>query len=326
MFGWQRSEVIAKHISCLHSSDDIAHKLPLILEQAKNLERCEIEAYFIKKGGESFPVNLTVTKFVDTDKKINGYIFMANDITERRRMEYQLFQSEKLAAVGQLIAGITHEINNPVFVISGRTEMMLARKSLIKALRSDLKIVSSQTDKIRKLVDRLLAFTRKTFPGNTEININKLIKDTLPLLKYHKLPSYEVKVIKSFSGKTPLIKGDIHQLQEVFVNLFINAYQAMPEGGILTVKTDNLSDEFAQIIISDTGCGISAENLKNLFVPFFSTKREGTGLGLSICYNIIKNHGGSIKVESQAGKGTTFTVKFPFYRKGGNSEAQNIGC
>ncbi len=320
MFGWQKNEVIFKHVSFLHSYDDIAYKLPFILEQVKNFGRYELETYFLKKGGQSFPVNLTVTQFIDTDGNIKGYIFMAKDITERRKLEYQIFQSEKLAAVGQLIAGIAHEINNPVFVISGRTEMILARKSLNQKVRGDLKIVTLQIDKIRKLVDRLLAFTRKTSPDNIEIDINRLIKDTLPFLKYHKLPSHAVKVVKLFTKKLPRIKGDIHQLQEVFVNLFINAYQAMPEGGVLTVKTSSLPDGLAQITINDTGCGIAKESLKNIFMPFYSTKKEGTGLGLSICYNIIKNHGGIIEVNSQIGKGTTFTIKLPFYKKeGGNS-------
>ncbi len=326
MFGWKRSEVIFKHISFLHSYDDVAYKLPFILEQVDKAGRYELEAYLIKKGGQSFPVNLTVTQFIDTNNRINGYIFIVKDIAERRKLEYQLFQSEKLAAVGQLIAGIAHEINNPVFVISGRTDMILAKKSLSKIVRNDLKIVSTQIDKIRDLVDRLLAFTRKTSPNDKEININALIKDTLPFLRYHKLPSYAVKVVKLFAGRMPKIKGDMHQLQEVFVNLFINAYQAMPNGGLLTVKTENLSGEFAQITINDTGCGIPTESLKNLFVPFFSTKKDGTGLGLSICYNIVKNHGGTIEVESQAGKGTTFIIKLPFYKKGGNGDIQNISC
>ena len=319
MFGWKRNEVIFKHISFLHSFDDIACKLPFILEQVKDLGRYELEAYFIKKGGQSFPVNLTVTQFIDNNKKINGYIFMAKDITERRKLEYQIFQSEKLAAVGQLIAGIAHEINNPVFVISGRTNMILSRKSLSPKIRGDLKIINTQIDKIRELVDRFLAFTRKTTPGNTELDINVVIKDTLPFLMYHRLASHEIKVTKLLAKKLSKIKGDAHQLQEVFVNLFINAYQAMPEGGFLTVKTESLANEFVQITISDTGSGIAPENLKNLFMPFFSTKKEGTGLGLSICYNIIKNHGGTIEVDSQPCKGTTFTVKLPLLKKGGKS-------
>jgi two-component system NtrC family sensor kinase len=130
------------------------------------------------------------------------------------------------------------------------------------------------------------------------------------------LPSHKIRITKDFAKKLPLIKGDSHQLQEVFINLFINACQAMPEGGRLIIKTVNSGGEFVRISISDTGHGIDPKNLNNLFMPFFSTKSEGTGLGLSICYNIIKNHHGFIEVESQVGKGTTFIIKFPFIKKG----------
>jgi signal transduction histidine kinase len=244
-----------------------------------------------------------------------GYIFMAKDITEKRKLEYQIFQTEKLAAVGQLVSGITHEINNPLFVISGRTDMMLAAKPLGKKLKKNLKIISAQIDQIRKLVDSFLCFTRKTPPNTEPLDLNKAIKSVLPFLSYHKLPAKEIKVKKFFAKGLPKIKGDSSQLQEVFLNLFINAYQAMPEGGVLTIKTGNISDDWALVEISDTGCGITPEGLKNLFMPFFSTKKEGTGLGLSICYNIVKNHNGSITVESQVGKGTVFTLKFPFIKK-----------
>ena len=315
MFGWQRDEIIFKHISTLHAYDDIAYKLPFVLEQAKNSGKYELESYFVKKDGESFPVNLTVTKFLDADGNMTGYIFMAKDITERRKLEYQIFQSEKLAAVGQLVSGIAHEINNPLFVISGRTDMMLSGKSIPKKVKDGLKIISTQVDQIRKLVDSFLSFTRKTPPNTEELDINKIIKNVLPFLAYHKLPSHEIKITESFTRGLPKIRGDSHQLQEVFVNLLINAYQAMPQGGAITVKTSRSKDGCAQIDISDTGNGIAPEILKNLFMPFFSTKKDGTGLGLSICYNIIKNHNGSISVESQVGKGTTFTIKLPFIEK-----------
>ncbi len=319
MFGWPRKEIIFKHISTLHSYDDVAYKLTFILEQVRNFGRYELESYFINKEGQSFPVNLTVTKFIDASGNMAGYIFMAKDITEKRKLEYQIFQSEKLAAVGQLVAGIAHEINNPVFVISGRTDMLLENKSLHKKVKSDLKIINAQIDQIRKLVDRFLAFTRKTLPNIKELDINKAIKDVLPLLEYHKQPCNEIKVSKVFAKGLPKVKGDSHQLQEVFVNLLINAYQAMAGGGILTIKTINKSNEHVEITIGDTGCGIPPDALRNLFMPFFSTKKEGTGLGLSICYNIIKNHNGTITVESQVGKGTTFTIKLPFAKKGGKN-------
>ncbi|MDO8662609.1 MAG: PAS domain S-box protein [Candidatus Omnitrophota bacterium] len=314
MFGWQKSEIVFKHVGLLHTFDDVTHKLPFILEQVRSLGQYELEIYLVKKNGESFPVKLSVSQFLDADAKPVGYIFIAKDITEEKKLEYQIFQSEKMSAVGKLAAGMAHEINNPLFVISGTLEMLFENKKLGKELRKKLTTIDNQAERIRKLVDRFLAFARKTSPNQENLDINKIIKNVLPLLSYHKMPSHKIRIVKEFAKKLSLVKGDAHQLQEVFINLFINACQAMPEGGKLSIKTSGSSGEFAQINITDTGSGITAENLKNLFLPFFSTKNEGTGLGLSICYNIIKNHHGTIEVESQIGKGTTFIIRIPFIK------------
>jgi two-component system NtrC family sensor kinase len=266
----------------------------------------------LRKNGESFPVSLTVSQFKDTEGSLIGYIFMAKDITERKRLEHQIFQSEKLAAIGQLAAGMAHEINNPLFVISGKLEIMLAENGLNEKMRESLGLINAQADRIRKLVDNLLEFARKKPLEMKMLSINEVINNVLPLLDYHKLATSGIGIKKELDEALPLIKGDLHQLQEVFVNLLVNAYHAMPHGGTVTIKTSNPDRQYAQIMLSDTGHGIKEHNLRNIFMPFFSTKKNGTGLGLSICYNIIKNHNGSIEVESQMGKGTTFIIKLPF--------------
>jgi len=312
MFGWQKNEIVFKHVSILHDQDDTKAKLPFILEQVKRYGQYETEIELIRKDGQSFPVILTVNQFLDAEGNLTGYIFMAKDITERKKLEYQIFQTEKLAAIGQLAAGMAHEINNPLFVISGRIEMLLSETRLARKVKEGLDIVNAQADRIRKLVDQLLKFSRKAPPKLETININETIEGVLPLLSYHKFPSATVNIEKDLAGDLSPIKGDLNQLQEVFVNLMLNAYQSMPEGGRLTIKTNNFQNLYAQIMISDTGHGISQQDLKNLFMPFFSTKKNGTGLGLSICYNIIKNHNGSIEVESQVNKGTTFIIRLPF--------------
>jgi two-component system, NtrC family, sensor kinase len=161
-------------------------------------------------------------------------------------------------------------------------------------------------------VDQLLKFSRKTLPKFETINLNEVIEGVLPLLSYHKLPASAINIVKDLNADIPPINGDLNQLQEVFLNLFINAYQSMQNGGTLTVKTDQVHGKQVEIKITDTGCGIPQDNLKNIFMPFFSTKKEGTGLGLPICYNIIKNHNGTVDVESQLNKGTSFIVKLPF--------------
>ncbi len=312
IFGWQKNEIIFKHVSMLHPPEDAKSKLPFIIAQVNSQEEFETELELIKKNGQRFPVTLTVSQFIDPEGKLAGYIFIAKDITEKRKLEYQVFQAEKMAAIGQLAAGMAHEINNPLFVIAGRLEMILAEKRLAQKFRSTLDIMNSQVDRIRKLVDRMLKFARKTPPKLEMLNINDVIEGVLPLLTYHKLPASNIEIEKYLDRGLPAVKGDLNQLQEVFVNLLINAYQAMPEGGKVTIKTTDSNNGFIQIQISDSGQGIPDDNLKNIFMPFFSTKKDGTGLGLSICYNIIKSHGGDIDIESQVNRGTTFTIKLPF--------------
>lgn len=312
LFGWPKDEIIFKHASIFHTRTEGDFDLSLILAEVNRCGRHETELELIKKDGTAFPVTLTATKFLDHELKPIGYIFIVKDITERRKLEYQIFQAEKLAAIGRLAAGMAHEINNPLFVISGRLDLLLEGANIDENVRKDLGIISQQADRIRKLVDRLLMFSRQKPPVLENIDINDSLEGVLPLLSYHKLPSESVTVEKRFAAGLPPVKGDLNQLQEVFVNLMLNAYQSMPNGGTLSIKTENLEDKFLQITISDTGGGISPRDLKNIFMPFFSTKKDGTGLDLSICYNIIRNHNGSIDLDSEFGKGTKFIIKLPF--------------
>jgi two-component system NtrC family sensor kinase len=192
-------------------------------------------------------------------------------------------------------------------------EMMLEEKDLPGTVKSVLEIIDTQATRIRKLVDRLLKFSRKTPLKFEVINLNDTIEGVLSLLSYHKLPTAQIYINKNLEKNLPAIRGDVNQLQEVLVNLCVNAYQSMSEnGGTLSIKTSNFKNLHAEVKISDTGCGIAEQDLKNIFIPFFSTKKDGTGLGLSICFNIIKNHSGIIDVESQLGKGTVFIIKLPF--------------
>jgi len=312
MFGWHKNEIIFKHVNLLHTPEDATSKLPSLLEQVRQQGKCELEIEMLKKAGQSFPVILNVSQFLDTEGKLNGYIFIAKDITERKKLEYQIFQAEKLTAMGQLVAGMAHEINNPLLVISGRLELLLGQDGLNERQRDELDTINAQTDRIRGLIDRFLRFSRKSQLNLENININEAIDNILPLLSCHKLHTSNVNIEKEFTKDLPPIAGDLNQLQEVIVNLLVNAYQAMPSGGVIRIKTTNLSNRFLEIRISDTGIGIAPENLKNIFMPFFSTKKDGTGLGLSICYNIIRSHSGSIDIETQAGKGTIFIIKLPF--------------
>jgi PAS domain S-box-containing protein len=311
MLGWNKKDIIFKHVSILHNTDEAVFNLPFVLEQIRLFGKYETEVELITKTGEAIPVILTANQFLDSTGKLTGYVFIAKDMTERKKLEYQVFQAEKLAALGQLSAGLAHEINNPLFVISGRLEMLKQEDSLQK-VKDNLTLISDQADRIRKLVDMILKFSRKTTPVSEPVNINKAIELVLPLVTYNKLPSAKIEIVKNFAENMPEVRGDLQQLQEVFLNILINAYQSMPNGGVIQITTSNFENLYVQIQISDTGVGIPAHQLKNIFMPFFSTKDTGIGLGLSICHNIIKNHNGSIELVSQVNRGSTFTIKLPF--------------
>jgi len=311
MFGWDKKDIIFKHAGILHNTDDTGNNLNFILEQARLFGKFEKETILTAKTGEAIPVILTVNKFLDSGGKHSGYIFIAKDITERKKLEYQAFQAEKLAALGLLSAGMAHEINNPLLVISGRSSLLM-EENLSQKIKDDLSLINSQAERIHKLVDRILKFSQKTKPAFGPVDVNEAIEFILPFAQYSNLPNVKVEIDKDFEKDIRPVKADLHQLQEVFLNLIINAYQSMPEGGIIKITTSSLNNLFALIRIKDTGIGIPADHLKDVFMPFFTMRKDGKGLGLSICHNIIKNHNGSIELDSQLGRGSTFTIKLPF--------------
>jgi two-component system, NtrC family, sensor histidine kinase AtoS len=311
MFGYTKSQIIFKHVGILHNFNKAAFELSLIFEQVGQSGKYESEIELLTKSGQPIPVRLSVNRFLDAEGKLTGYVFIAKDITETKKLEYQVFQAEKLAALGQLSAGMAHEINNPLFVVSGRLQILKEEK-LDPAYKETIDLIDSQVNRIRKLVDRILKFSRKSALTPVEIDVNQIIEQVMTLVDYNKPEAASVKIEKSLDKNIPKILGDPDHLQEVFLNMVINAYQAMPKGGVIKITTGNFENLYAQVKISDTGVGIPAENFKNIFMPFFSTKGQGTGLGLSICHNIIKSHNGSIELESQVNQGTTFTIKLPF--------------
>jgi PAS domain S-box-containing protein len=316
MFGWKKEEIILQHVSIFHLEEDVKTKLPTILEKVRNTGQYETEIELVGKDRRSFPVILTVHKFFDTQGKLIGFIFIAKDVTERKKMELQIFQSEKMAALGQLSAGMAHEINNPLFVIAGRLELLMEDNKLDEGLRKELGVINTQADRIRKIVDMLLKFSRYHPAKMDKVDINAVIESVLPFLDYQNWSAAKITLKKDFAQGLLPTKGDFNQLQEVFINLMMNALQALPNGGEISIKTRNLDEDFVEARLSDTGTGINEESLKNIFMPFFSTKKEGTGLGLSICYNIIKNHSGTISIDTKPNVGTTFIIKLPVTKEG----------
>ena len=231
----------------------------------------------------------------------------------RKMNEQRLMRSEKLASIGRLAAGIAHEINNPLTSVLTFSSLLL-RKAEIEDQKEKLEIIVKETTRCRQIVRDLLNFARQGEPKKEECNINQVIESALSLTK-NQLKMSEMRIaVKKELEELPLLQLDPDQMLEVFVNIIINAIDAMPQGGELNFTTRlTQGGKTVEIRASDTGYGIPRENLAKIFDPFFTTKDagKGTGLGLSVTYGIIDRHNGTIDVESEVRKGTTFIIKLP---------------
>lgn len=252
---------------------------------------------------------------------------LENALRTLKETQTQLIQVEKMAAVGQLAAGVAHELNNPLGGILGYAQFALEKikqKSFSQFTPEDteaflqyLKDIEQQTKRCRSIIRSLLKFSRASRKEEFELtDINSILRETFAFTR-HKMEKNKMRLVKRLSDRLPQIKGHPGQLQQVFTNLILNAVQAMPQGGILTVESKTGEDaQSVEISFADNGGGISAEYLDKIFEPFFTTKMvgEGTGLGLSVSYGLIKNHGGEIKVRSEVNQGTVFTVILPILK------------
>ncbi len=249
----------------------------------------------------------------DAEGKIAGVIASARDVTEVKRLEQQLIQSEKLAAMGQMIAGVAHELNNPLTAILGVSELLRERTTDDTA-RRQLDLAHRQARRAANIVQNLLAFSRPTAPRKKPLDLNELLQRTLQLHEYS-LRRNNVAVDFVPKPNLPCVVGDANQLIQVFLNLITNAEQAIREvrdSGTLRIRLDS-ADNAVQVSFQDDGSGIRPEALPRIFDPFFTTKRpgRGTGLGLSICMAIVKEHGGDIEAQTASDGGAVFTLSLP---------------
>jgi len=231
---------------------------------------------------------------------------------ELETAQKQLLQSEKLASLGKMAAGVAHEINNPLTAVLTFSKLLLDDLDKNDPRCEDLQTIVDETLRCRDIVRGLLDFSRETKSMKKSADINLIIENTLFLIE-HQAVFQDIEVVKNLSDNLPQISIDASQIKQVFMNMFLNAAEAMSGRGTLNITTTSDEDKFIVIKIKDTGCGISEKNIIKLFDPFFSTKKvgEGTGLGLSVTYGIIKAHNGSIDVKSKVGKGTDFIVRLP---------------
>jgi len=267
--------------------------------------------------GENRIVNVAIAPLVTRKFSVIGRLIIMDDITERVELEAQLSQADKLSSIGLLAAGVAHEVNTPLAVISSYAQMLSKQLQGDQQKSGLLEKITRQTFRASEIVNNLLNFSRTSGTEFTSVDVNKIIHDTLALLE-HQLKTSKIHVENSLSEQLPPISGNAGRLQQVFLNLFLNAKDAMTNGGTLRIATAN--GEYVSVVVSDTGSGIAQEHIHRIYDPFFTTKtaREGqprgTGLGLSVTYGIIQEHAGKIRVESRPGEGTTFYVDFPLTR------------
>ena len=261
-------------------------------------------------------VNVGTTPLRDSHADVVGSIVIVEDISSRVQLEEQLQISEKMASIGLLAAGVAHEVNTPLTGISSFTQMLLEHASPDDPTTAVLEKIERQTFRAAKIVNGLLNLARPAQVDSGPCDINTVINDVLSLLE-HQFRNGSIQVRKELAPLPPVVQGIEHKLQQVFLNLFLNARDAMPKGGWLTIVTHQERGA-AVIEVADTGSGIPADQLSRIYDPFFTTKAigKGTGLGLSITYGIVHEHGGTISCESQVGQGTRFSIQLPLAEAG----------
>jgi two-component system cell cycle sensor histidine kinase/response regulator CckA len=283
-----------------------------------------LTAEWKRKDGSTTGVRVSGRRVTDGDDKDLAFELFAEDITERRALEQQLRQSQKMEAVGRLAGGIAHDFNNLLMVISGYSEFLLERLGTQPELRAPAQEIAGAADRASSLTRQLLAFSRKQMLAPKTVYLNSIVTENLKMLT--RVIGEDIDLVMRSAENLWPVRADAGQIEQVVMNLAVNARDAMPSGGKLTIETGNvtLDEEYARLhaplrpgdyvmlALSDTGAGMDAETQAHIFEPFFTTKGpKGTGLGLSTVYGIIKQSGGYIWVQSEVGKGTMFRIYLP---------------
>ena len=296
----------------------LTHPISRLMEGIDHLAKGDLDYQIHLKGRDELSrLALAFNQMaVDLSKAQEQIIREAETKLE---LERNLRQSEKLATVGQLASGLAHEIGTPLNIIYGRTEMV-KRRLEDEGIKKNLDTILHQTERITKIIQQLLGFVRKKKPEQNALNISTILENTLDLLD-HQIQKQRVRVTKDLRDSLPPVMGDPDQLQQVFLNLMLNAIQSMPEGGTIRLsasqrKTSREGLEgnqrlYLEIDVEDTGAGMERDVIQNIFNPFFTTKDTGTGLGLMVTQGIVRDHEGWIDVESEVRKGSVFKVYLP---------------
>jgi PAS domain S-box-containing protein len=313
--GSSEEKVIGKKITDLFRYDT-PETVEKLVQQVLQTSRAIDSEENVTIDGQSYCLD-TKYKPISTEKSIgNAVLVISRDVTKHKTIENQLFHAEKLASLGSLSAGVAHEINNPIAIILGFTEMLMEKTEENSKEHGILKAIERQGNNCRRIVENLLTFARIPQKTTTETDAAEDLEKVISVVQ-NTLLTESVDLKTEIPKHLPRVRGDGPQLEQVFLNIINNAVAAMDGGGALIIKA-HVEGNWVHIHFIDTGHGIPPENLKKIFEPFFTTKEvsEGTGLGLSVSYGIIQKFGGDITVTSRTDKdgktpGTTFTVKLP---------------
>ncbi|QDR82529.1 two-component system sensor histidine kinase AtoS [Sporomusa termitida] len=263
-------------------------------------------------------ISISTSRLKDSNDKIIGAVVVFKDLTEQHRLQAQMLRAERLASLGELMAGVAHEIRNPLTAIKGFVQYLQSADN--EAERQEyMPVIIKEVDRINRVIETLLYFARPCKTNYQPMDINSLLEETLVLVK-NTGTQHKVGFRLHLDRTLPLIEGDAEQLKQVFLNLLINAVQATLEQGTIEIVTWQEHSDFVHIRITDTGTGITSADLDKIFDPFFTTKATGTGLGLAVVQRIINTHYGRINIQSEPGSGTVVTLQLPVTHQGGETD------
>lgn len=334
-FGYQRSEMVGQSVFKLIPDElhDAEREILARLRRGELVELSETER--VRKDGKRIWISLSVSPIRDATGVIIGAASIKRDVTESRLMRQHLHDTQRFQAVGQLAGGIAHEANNQMTVVLGASQFLLRRPDLAASARQDIELIRRAAERTASITQQLLAFSRRQVLELRDVDLNRVVQSIEPVLRRSLVESQELTV--RLNLRDAVVRADPRQLEQVLLNLTLNARDAMSGGGRLTIETDSVElaaediawegegpspGAYAVVVVKDTGHGMDRGTMQRAFEPFFTTKGvgHGTGLGLSVVHGIVNQSGGTIRVESEPGMGTTFTMYLPVSSAGRVSE------